>query len=115
MFELNGRTALVSGAGQSVGEGIATVLARQGAAVIVNDLFAERADRVAAKIVALGHQANLADKMPPEMIDQIISTIPIGRLGDPIEVGAFCAYPASDESGGMTGRTLDFNGGSQTR
>ncbi|WP_280457164.1 SDR family NAD(P)-dependent oxidoreductase [Nocardia carnea] len=252
MFELNGRIALVSGAGQSVGEGIATVLARQGAAVIVNDLVGDRAERVAAKIVAegnkaiakafdvtdyeatvaavraaeaelgghvnilvnnagvaqervikpfreltpdqwppsidlniygamncikavldgmcdagwgrivqissgsartgqninysmyatgksgiegfirhlaaetgqygvtanivaLGQQANLAEKMTPEMIDKIIATIPIGRLGDPLEVGAFCAYLASNESGGMTGQTLDFNGGSQTR
>ena len=252
MFELTGRIALVSGAGQSVGEGIATVLARQGAAVIVNHLIGARAERVAAQvvaegntaiakafdvtdyeatvaavraaeaelggqvnilvnnagvaetrvikpfreltpdqwppsidlniygamncvkavldgmcdsgwgrivqissgsartgqninysmyatgksgiegfirhlaaetgqygvtanIVALGQQANLAEKMTPEMIDKIITTIPIGRLGDPIEVGAFCAYLASNESGGMTGQTLDFNGGSQTR
>ncbi|BAD58226.1 SDR family NAD(P)-dependent oxidoreductase [Nocardia farcinica] len=252
MFELDGRIALVTGAGQSVGEGIATVLARQGATVVVNDLFADRAQRVAeailaegnkaiarafdvtdyqatvaavrsaeaelghhvdilvnnagvaedrvskpfreltpeqwppsidlniygalncikavidgmcdngwgrvvqissgsartgqninvsmyatgksgiegfirhlaaetgqygvtANIVALGLQANLVHKMPPEQIERLIAGIPIGRLGDPIEVGAFCAYLASNEAGGMTGQTLDFNGGSQTR
>lgn len=70
---------------------------------------------VTANIVALGLQANLVDKMTPEQIDRLVSGIPIGRLGDPIEVGAFCAYLASDEAGGMTGQTLDFNGGSQTR
>ena len=252
MFSLAGRIALISGAGQSVGEGISKVLARQGAAVIVNDLYAERAEKVAAaiveegnaavasafdvtdfdstlehvraaekelgghvdivvnnagvaegrvikpfrelspeewrapidlnifgamncikvaldgmcdagwgrvvqissgsartgqninqsmyatgksgiegfirhlaaetgqygvtaNIVALGHQKNLEDKMSPEMIEQILRTIPIGRLGDPIEVGAFCAYLASNEAGGLTGQTMDFNGGSQTR
>lgn len=252
MFELDGRIALVSGAGQSVGEGIATVLARQGAKVIVNDLVVDRAERVASRIVAegntaisrafdvtdfaatteairsaeaefgaqvnilvnnagvaedraskpfreltpeqwppsidlniygamncikavidgmcdagwgrivqissgsartgqninvsmyatgksgiegfirhlaaetgqygvtansvaLGLQANLVDKMAPETIEKLVATVPIRRLGDAFEVGAFCAYLASNEAAGMTGQTLDFNGGSQTR
>ncbi|MCD2145676.1 SDR family NAD(P)-dependent oxidoreductase [Gordonia paraffinivorans] len=57
MFELTGRIAFVSGAGQSVGEGIAKVLARQGTSVIVNDLHAERAEKVAAGIVEEGNRA----------------------------------------------------------
>lgn len=252
MFELRNRIALVTGAGQSVGAGIATVLARAGAKVIVNDLHEERAQKVAqqivddgfsavasafdvtdmesvvkkvraaeaelggvvdilvnnagiaqgdwngpfrdleptqwklpidlniygslnttktvldgmcekgwgrvlqissgsarsgqnigvsmyatgksgiegfirhlaaevgqfgvtANILALGHQENLSELMPPERIEQLLRTIPIGRLGDPLEVGAACAYLASNEAGGLTGQTVDFNGGSQTR
>lgn len=252
MFELTGKTALISGAGQGVGAGIATVLARQGAAVMVNDLHADRAEQVAetirgegnravaapfdvtdfavteaavreaeaelggrvdivvnnagiaeqrtikpfrelepeqwrapidlnifgsmncikvaldgmfeagwgriiqissgsartgqninqsmyatgksgiegfirhfaaengqygitANIVALGLQKNLEERMPPEMIERLLEGVPIGRLSDPEEVGAFCVYLASEEAGGMTGQTLDFNGGSQTR
>ncbi len=47
MSPLEGRTALVTGAGQGVGAGIARVLSEHGATVVVNDLFADRAERVA--------------------------------------------------------------------
>jgi len=57
MFELDGRVALVTGAGQGVGAGIARLLALQGAAVGVNDRVGERAERVAAEIVAAGGRA----------------------------------------------------------
>ncbi len=52
MSPLEGRTALVTGAGQGVGAGIVKVLAEQGATVVVNDLFADRAEAVAAEIGA---------------------------------------------------------------
>lgn len=50
MFNLTGRTALVTGAGQGMGRGIATALADAGATVFVNDLYAERAQMAAKDI-----------------------------------------------------------------
>ena len=51
------RAALVTGGGSGIGEGIAKRLARDGAAVLVADINAEAAERVAAEIVAAGGTA----------------------------------------------------------
>jgi len=46
-----------------------------------------------------------------EVREQIVATIPIGRLGQPEEIGHLVRYLASELSGFMTGATLDINGG----
>jgi 3-oxoacyl-[acyl-carrier protein] reductase len=66
IFDLTGQTAFVTGAGQGVGRGIATRLAKQGAAVAVNDYFLDRAEAVAEEIrsgggKALAVQADVGD------------------------------------------------------
>jgi 3-oxoacyl-[acyl-carrier protein] reductase len=77
MFDLAGRTALVTGAGQNVGQGIAVALAGQGAHVAVNDLHEERARGVAAAIVAAGGRATPApfDVTDPAAVARAVGTI----------------------------------------
>lgn len=56
-LNLSGHVALITGAGQGVGRGIALTLAAEGCAVAVNDLFPDRAEAVAAEITATGGRA----------------------------------------------------------
>jgi NAD(P)-dependent dehydrogenase (short-subunit alcohol dehydrogenase family) len=54
---LHGKAAIITGAGQGVGQGIANVLAREGAKVVVADLNGERAKIAADIIKAKGGEA----------------------------------------------------------
>lgn len=56
-MRLNGRIAIVTGAGGGLGRQHALFLARQGARVVVNDMNAEAAEAVAAEITAAGGEA----------------------------------------------------------
>jgi len=58
MFDLGARVALVTGAGQHVGAGIARTLAAQGATVVVNDVVAERAQATVEAIRSAGGTAS---------------------------------------------------------
>ena len=57
-MRLEGKIAIVTGAGSGFGEGIARRFALEGAKVVVNDLNASAADRVAREIVAAGGAAH---------------------------------------------------------
>jgi NAD(P)-dependent dehydrogenase (short-subunit alcohol dehydrogenase family) len=53
-MELQGKIALVTGAGRGIGKGIALTFAKEGADVAVNDINGDNAEATAAEVRALG-------------------------------------------------------------
>ena len=55
------------------------------------------------------------DELPAEALRRVADRIPVGRFGRPEEVAALVGHLAGDDSGYITGATLDVNGGSFMR
>jgi acetoacetyl-CoA reductase len=47
----------------------------------------------------------------PEILEQIVASIPMGRLAKPQEIAAVVAFLASEEAGYITGANISVNGG----
>lgn len=47
----------------------------------------------------------------PDVLDKIVATIPVKRLGTPEEIGAMVVWLASDDAGFATGADFSLNGG----
>jgi NAD(P)-dependent dehydrogenase (short-subunit alcohol dehydrogenase family) len=81
---LAGTTALVAGAGSGIGAATAARLAEEGASVVVGDINAENAEKVAAEIVKCGGNAVAAgfDIVDAASVDQLVSqaVTAFGRL-----------------------------------
>jgi NAD(P)-dependent dehydrogenase (short-subunit alcohol dehydrogenase family) len=56
-------------------------------------------------------ETNMLDTLTEAQIHQVIDTIPLKRLGKPVELAGTCLFLASDLSSFVTGATLDVNGG----
>jgi NAD(P)-dependent dehydrogenase (short-subunit alcohol dehydrogenase family) len=72
---LEGRVAIVTGAGRSLGRAYAIALAAAGAAVVVNDVDAEAAAEVVAAIAGAGGRAiaSVGAVGPAETADQLVA------------------------------------------
>jgi acetoin reductase-like protein len=83
-YDLDGKVAIVTGAGQGIGRAVAERLAREGVSVTVNDIGAERAQDVARSIEDSGGRAkpvaadvsSAADAQ--RLVDETVATF--GRL-----------------------------------
>jgi NAD(P)-dependent dehydrogenase (short-subunit alcohol dehydrogenase family) len=54
---------------------------------------------------------NMLDGLSEEQLKEVISAIPLKRVGKTIELAGTCLFLASELSGFITGATIDVNGG----
>ena len=60
----------------------------------------------------LGYIAtDMVKSIRQDVLDKIVGTIPVKRLGTPEEIASICAWLSSDESGFSTGADFSLNGG----
>lgn len=54
---------------------------------------------------------DMVKAVPEKVLEKIIATIPVGRLGDPHDIARGVLFLVSDQAGFITGSTVDINGG----
>ena len=56
-------------------------------------------------------KTRMMEGVPDAVLKSVLDLTPMGRLGDPMEIGACVLYLASPAAGFVTGHVLDINGG----
>lgn len=78
MFSLKGKVALITGSARGIGKGIALAFAKQGADIVINDLFnQDEAEKTAQEIRKLGVKAIkiMADVTDENAVKEMFATI----------------------------------------
>jgi NAD(P)-dependent dehydrogenase (short-subunit alcohol dehydrogenase family) len=76
-MKLEGRVAIVTGAGQGIGRAIAEKLRAEGADVVVADINAETTAKTAADIGGVGQVTDVSDEV---QVEELVAAA-IGRFG----------------------------------
>lgn len=116
-----GRTALVTGAGQGIGQAIAITLAKRGARVIATDLTPPNA--TVGKIGSNAYALQL-DVMREEDRGSVFAQNSrtskkrstweqqaIERLGEPADITGAALFPTGDDAACITGQAIVADGG----
>ncbi len=89
------------------------VAAKAGLIGLTRAIAVEVASRnITVNAIAPGFIATpMTDPLPPKVKDEMMTRIPLGRMGTDAEVAAAIVFLASDEASYITGHVLDVNGG----
>ena len=67
---------------------------------------------ITVNAVAPGYVAtDMVAAVPENVLEKIIATIPVGRLGDALEIAHAVWYLVREDSQFITGSTISINGG----
>lgn len=67
---------------------------------------------ITVNAIAPGYiDTDMVRAVPEKVLEKIVATIPVGRLGKPEEIAKAVLFLIDDEMGFMTGSTLSINGG----
>lgn len=95
-------------------EGLAAYAATKGGVKLLTQQIAAEVSRDGIRAVAIAPgyiKTPLINTLSQEVIDNLASLHPIGRLGEPIEVARTVLFLASDDASFITGITLPIDGG----
>lgn len=66
---------------------------------------------ITVNVVAPGYiDTDMVRAVPEKVLESIIGTIPVGRLGKAEEIASMCSYLSKDEAAFITGATMTVNG-----
>jgi acetoacetyl-CoA reductase len=87
--------------------------AKSGLFGLTNSLALETARKgITVNSVAPGFIATeMVAAIPEDILNRVVATMPVGRLGEPDEVARVVEFLADPESGYITGEIIDINGG----
>jgi len=118
IFDLFGKVVIVTGGNQGIGLAISRGLAGAGAAVIIANRRAEERAKYNINVNAIGPGPTITPlnkryfEENPDKLQQIINSLPLGRIGDTSDYMGAAIFLASESSNSMTGQTLLIEGGS---
>jgi acetoacetyl-CoA reductase len=67
---------------------------------------------ITVNAIAPGYvETDMVRAIPADVLEKIVRTIPVGRLGQPEDIARSVLFLVADEAGFVTGSTLSINGG----